>query len=180
MWQKCTFVKVYSDISLESIKEYSRCHGWNIIGICLLAPTHTFMLLFTRSPNNILQLWAINTHDGGNHEHVQQFDEIVSTQQQWQSTTPSYFIPKTNVLTPTIIYVSLQNQQPNPNFDLVTLIWRWNETTSSIGWRTFVTLTKDLLINQFPYHIWNMLNLKQHQWLFDKKQHINMAPSQPN
>jgi hypothetical protein len=122
----------------------------------------------------------MRTHNCGNHEHFQQFDEVVSTKQQWQSTTPSYFIPKTSVLTPTIIYVNLENQQQNPNFDLVTLIWRWNKTTSSIGWRNFVTSTEDLLINQFPYHIWNMLNLEQHQWLFDKKQHINMAPSQPN
>jgi hypothetical protein len=101
-------------------------------------------------------------HIRGNHEHFQQFDVVVSTKQQWQSTTPSYCIPKISVPTPTIIYVNLQNQQPNPNFDLVTLIWRWNKTTSSIGWRNFVGLTKDLLINQFPYHIWNMLNLEQH------------------
>jgi hypothetical protein len=32
-----------------------------------------------------------------------------------------YFIPKTNVPTLTIISIGLQNQQTNPNIDLVTI-----------------------------------------------------------
>jgi len=51
----------------------------------------------------------MNIHNGGNHEHVQQFDEVVSIQQQWCSTTLRYFIPITCVPAPTIIFVGLQN-----------------------------------------------------------------------
>ncbi len=39
-WEEYTFVKVYFDMSSKSIKEDSSWHGWNIIRICLLAPTH--------------------------------------------------------------------------------------------------------------------------------------------
>jgi hypothetical protein len=42
----------------------------------------------------------VNVHKGGNHEHVQQFDEIVSTQQQWQYVAPFYDLPRTCALTP--------------------------------------------------------------------------------
>jgi hypothetical protein len=35
----------------------------------------------------------MNNHNGGNHEPVQQFDEVVSTWHQWPSATPRYFIP---------------------------------------------------------------------------------------
>jgi hypothetical protein len=41
-----------------------------------------------------------------------------------------------------------------------TLMWRWNKSKYSIGWNNCVILTKNLLINQFPYCIQNMLNLK--------------------
>jgi hypothetical protein len=51
----------------------------------------------------------MNIHNGGNNEHVQQFDEIVSSWQQWQFVAFGYFIPKTNVPTPTILFVGLQN-----------------------------------------------------------------------
>jgi hypothetical protein len=45
-----------------------------------------------------------------NHEHIQEFDEVVSTQQQCWYATLSYFIPKTCVPTSTIIFIGLQNQ----------------------------------------------------------------------
>lgn len=34
-------------------------------------------------------------HNGDNHGHVQQFDEIVCIQQQWQYANPCYYLPKT-------------------------------------------------------------------------------------
>jgi hypothetical protein len=73
------------------------------------------------TPQTSTQQRAMNIHNGGNNEHVQQFDEVVLGQQQWQFVTFGYFIPKTNVPTPTIIFVGLQNNQPNPNIDLVTI-----------------------------------------------------------
>jgi hypothetical protein len=36
-------------------------------------------------------------------------------------------------------------------------------------------LTKDYLINQFLYHMLNMLNLKQHPQLFDRELFIRKA-----
>jgi hypothetical protein len=71
------------------------------------------------------------------------------------------------------------------NHKIPTSIWyplirRWNDSTYSIGWSNFITSTKDLIINQFPYQIWNMLNHKQDQQLFDKKPHTNKAPGQWN
>jgi len=42
------------------------------------------------------------------------------------------------------------------------LIQRWNNSTYLVGWSNFITSTKDHLINQFLYHIKNLLNLEQH------------------
>jgi hypothetical protein len=43
----------------------------------------------------------VNVHNGDNHEPIQQFDEGVSIQQQWRSTTLIYFISIIGV--PTLI-----------------------------------------------------------------------------
>jgi hypothetical protein len=51
----------------------------------------------------------MNTHNGGNHKPIQQFDEVVSIKQQWSSTILGYFIPITCVPAPTIVFVGLQN-----------------------------------------------------------------------
>jgi hypothetical protein len=57
--------------------------------------------------------------NGVNNKLVQKFDEVVSAWQQWQCNL-GYFILKTSVPTLTIISIGVQNQQPNPNIDLVT------------------------------------------------------------
>lgn len=57
------------------------------------------------------------------------------------------------------------------------LIWKWNKSNYSIGWNNFVILIKNLPINQFPYCIRNMLNLKQHPQLFNKL-HTNKTHGQ--
>jgi hypothetical protein len=73
------------------------------------------------TPQTSTQQRAMNIHNGGKNECVQQFDEVVSARQQWQFVTSHYFIPKTSVPTPIIIFVGLQNHQPNPNINLVTI-----------------------------------------------------------
>ncbi len=101
----------------------------------------------------------MNTHNGSNHEPIQQFDDVVSTWQQWQSTTPSYFIPKTCVTTPLTISNSLQNQQPNPNIDLATINLEMEQIQFTKRLEQVHYINQKLLINQFPYHIWNLLSL---------------------
>jgi hypothetical protein len=88
----------------------------------------------------------MNTHKGGNHEPIQQFDEVVSIQQQWSSTTLGYFIPITCVPAPTIIFDGLQNPQPSPNMDLVPMDSE-NGSNISIGKSNFIALTEDFQIN---------------------------------
>jgi hypothetical protein len=39
-------------------------------------------------------------------KNIQNIDETILTQQQWQSTTPNYFIPKIGAPTQTTIYVT--------------------------------------------------------------------------
>ncbi len=65
-----------------------------------------------------------------------------------------------------------------PTFIWYPLIWRWNDFTYSTSWRSFIMLTKDHLINQFLYHMLNMLNPKQHPHLFDRELFIHKAPGQ--
>ncbi len=77
-----------------------------------------------QSPNdttNSTQQHAMNIHNGDNNEHVQKFDEVVSTQQQWWFVTPWLFHTQTSVPTPTIVFVGLQNHKPNPNIDMVAI-----------------------------------------------------------
>jgi hypothetical protein len=57
-------------------------------------------------------------HDD-NHEPIQPCDEIVSTQQPWQSPTPSFKLPRTDVSTPITTFVGFQNQPPHTNINLV-------------------------------------------------------------
>jgi len=64
------------------------------IGVVVLSSTHQM------TPQTSTQPQVVNVHNGGNHEHVQQFDEIVSTQQQWQYATSCYYLPKTCAPTP--------------------------------------------------------------------------------
>jgi hypothetical protein len=47
-----------------------------------------------------------------------------------------------------------------PTFIWYPLIWRWNDFTYSIGRSNFIVSTKDHLINQFLYHMYNLLNSK--------------------
>jgi hypothetical protein len=35
------------------------------------------------TPWTLTQPWAMNVHHDDNHEHVQSFDEVVSTQEPW-------------------------------------------------------------------------------------------------
>ncbi len=72
------------------------------------------------TPQISSQQWVTSTHNGGNNEHVQKFDEVVSEQQQWQIATLSYFISRTCALTQTTIFAKLWYHKPNPNMDLMT------------------------------------------------------------
>jgi hypothetical protein len=63
----------------------------------------------------------MSNHNGDNYENIQQFDEVVSTQQQWPSATPKYFIPIISVPTPIAIFDGLQSSQLGPNMDLVPI-----------------------------------------------------------
>ncbi len=56
------------------------------------------------TPQISSQQWVTSTHNGGNNEPVQKFDEVVSKQQQWQFATPGYFIFKIGAPTQTIIF----------------------------------------------------------------------------
>ncbi len=95
----------------------------------------------------------MNGHNDDNHEHVQPFDEVVFVQQPWRSTTPSYNLPKTDAYAPVITFVGFQNQPLHTKFICYPLIWRWNNFTYSMGWKNFVVLTEDYLINQFLYRM---------------------------
>jgi len=89
-----------------------------------------------------------------------------------------------------IIYPKLMHLQQlqhllvfKTNFHIPTFIWyplirRWNNFTYSICWNSFVMLTEDRLINQFLYHMLNLLNLEQHPQSFDRELFIHKAPNQ--
>jgi hypothetical protein len=51
------------------------------------------------TPQTSTQPQAAIVHHDDNYEHVQLFDEVVSTQQPWRSTTLSYYLPITNART---------------------------------------------------------------------------------
>jgi hypothetical protein len=65
-----------------------------------------------------------------------------------------------------------------PIFIWYRLIWKWNDFTYSTSWSNFVMSTEDCLINQFLYHMLNLLNLEQNPQLFNKESLIHKAPSQ--
>jgi precorrin-4 methylase len=68
------------------------------------------------------QQCGMNIHNGGNvKKTIQNIDETILTQQQWQSTTPNYFIPKIGAPTQTTIYVKLQDIKQDPNVDLMPI-----------------------------------------------------------
>ncbi len=67
-----------------------------------------------------------------------------------------------------------------PIFIWYPLIHRWNDFTYSIGWRNFVMSIKDHLINQFLYHMQNLLNRQQHPQLMDMELFIHKAHGQRN
>jgi hypothetical protein len=54
------------------------------------------------------QQCGMSIHNGGNvNKTIQNIDETILARQQWQSTNPNYFIPKTGAPTQTTIYVKL-------------------------------------------------------------------------
>ncbi len=112
----------------------------------MLSTTHQI------TPQTLTQPWVVNVHHDDNHEHVQLFDEIVSTQQPWRSTTPSYCLPKTNAPKPITTSIGFQNQPPTPIFWYL-LIRQWNNFNYSTSWINSITLNEDPLTNQFRYHI---------------------------
>jgi hypothetical protein len=57
----------------------------------------------------------MNVHNDDNHELVQLFDEVVSIQQPWQSTTPCYNLFRIGAST------SFQNQPSHTNIHLVPI-----------------------------------------------------------
>jgi len=61
----------------------------------------------------------VNVYYDGNHEHVWPFDEVVFAQQQWQSTTPCYNLPRIGAFTPIVTLVGFQNHLANININLV-------------------------------------------------------------
>jgi hypothetical protein len=60
-----------------------------------------------------------------------------------------------------------------PIFIWYPLIYKWNDFTYSTSWNNSVTSTIDHIINQILYHIYNMLNPKQHPQLFDRESFIH-------
>jgi hypothetical protein len=48
------------------------------------------------------------------------------------------------------------------NVKIITKSFRKQLNQLLIGWGNFIALSKDLLINQFLYDIYNMSNFKQH------------------
>ncbi len=61
----------------------------------------------------------MSVHNGDNHELVQPFDEVISIQKPWQSTTPSYYLLRKGAPTSITTFASFQNQPPNTNINLV-------------------------------------------------------------
>ncbi len=118
-----------------------------------------FSTIHQASPQTSTQLHVVNVHHDDSHEHVQPFDEVVSIRQPWRFATPCYYLPRTCAPTMQYLLVFKTNNQV-PMSIWYTLMWRWNKSKYSIGWNNCVILTKNLLINQFPYCIQNMLNLK--------------------
>ncbi len=60
------------------------------------------------------------------------------------------------------------------------LIQKWNDFTYSTCWNNFVVSIEDCIINQFLYHMYNLLNLKQHPQLFDGESLIHKTLGQRN
>jgi hypothetical protein len=115
----------------------------------------------------------VNVYHDDNHEHVRPFDKVVFTWQPWLSVT-SYNLPRINASTPIVTFVGFQNH-PNININLVPINSKMEQFTYSISC-SFITLTEDCIINQFPYYICNLLNLEQHPQLLDKESNIHKAP----
>jgi hypothetical protein len=68
------------------------------------------------------QQCGMSLHNGGNvNKIIQNIDETILARQQWQSTTPIYFIPKTHAPTQTTIYAKLQDIKQDPDVDLMTI-----------------------------------------------------------
>jgi hypothetical protein len=57
----------------------------------------------------------VSVHNDDNHEHVQLFDEVVSIQQPWLSTTLGYNLLRTEAFTPITTSTSFQNQPSHSN-----------------------------------------------------------------
>ncbi len=51
----------------------------------------------------------VSVHNDDNHEPIQPFDEVVSVQQPWWSTTPGYILPKTSASTPITTFAGFSN-----------------------------------------------------------------------
>jgi len=79
----------------------------------------TLSTIHQETPRTITQPRVVSVYHDDNHELVQLFDEIISVQQPWQSTTPCYNLSKTNASTPIATSIGFQNHPPNTNINLV-------------------------------------------------------------
>ncbi len=61
----------------------------------------------------------VNVHNDDNHEPIQMFDEVISVQQPWRSTTPCYNLPKIDAFTSITTSIGFQNQPSHTNIHLV-------------------------------------------------------------
>ncbi len=78
-----------------------------------------FSTTHQKTPQTITQSKVVNVHNDDNHEPIQSFDEVVSVQQPWQSTTLGYNLPKTSASTPITTFIGFQNQPSHTNIHLV-------------------------------------------------------------
>jgi len=107
------------------------------------------IMFFTihQTPQTSTQLRVMNVHNDGNHEPIQPFDEVVSIQQPWQSTIQGYYLPRKGSLTLIATSIGFQINHQTPTSIWYPLTRKWNDSTYSIGWSNFITLTEDPLIN---------------------------------
>jgi hypothetical protein len=63
----------------------------------------------------------VSVHRDDNHELVQLFDEVVSTQQPWQFATPCSHLPRIGAPTLIATFTNFQSQPPNTNVNLVPI-----------------------------------------------------------
>jgi hypothetical protein len=72
------------------------------------------------TPQKSTQPQATSNHNGDNYENVQQFDEVVSAQQQWPSTSLIFFHTHNRCTYTNNNFDGLQSSQPSPNMEFGT------------------------------------------------------------